>query len=340
MMTLFRREMPRPMLADLLGRLGISLAAGIDLRKAWRNETARVPAAWRSRMDLVARALADGDQLGDALAAAGDTFPPLVRGMVAVGDRTGHEAETLRELSASLERGVRTARELRRSLSGPLFQLVVAAAVVGFLIFMAGMMQHDILGFGLRGSRGLVVYLVWLAAAVAAGAVAFRWALSNWRRHGLVRLVLDRVPVVGPAARAAEAAAWCRAASLASGAGLDAGRLVTLASTAAPGLAVDATSLEERLRGGSSLSEALEHTRRFSRRLLDVVAVGETTGSTAESLERLAGHLDDEARLGFEAAARAAGGLVWAVVAALIGMLVVRIFSSYVGVIQNAVRGA
>ena len=338
-MMLIRREMPRPLLADLLGRLATALAAGIDLRKAWGAEAGRVPARWRPRMEQVARALAEGSPLAEALAAAGDTFPPLVRGMVAVGDRTGHEAETLRELSSVLERGVRTARELRRSLSGPAFQLLVAVAVVGFLIFMAGVMPHDVLGVGLRGTRGLVIYLGMLVAGAAAAAVAFAWGLASWRRHGVVRPVVDLIPVIGPASRFAEAAAWCRAASLASAAGLDAGRLVTLASSAAPGLAVDATALEDSLRSGSSMAEALDRTRRFPRRVLDVIAVGEATGSTAESLARLAGHLDDEARAGFEAAARGAGFLVWAVVAALIAALIMRIFSSYLGAIQNAARG-
>lgn len=334
-----RREMPRTLQADLLGRLATALAAGIDLRKAWHSEIGRVPARWRPRMELVARALDEGSPLAESLAAAGDTFPPLVRGMVAVGDRTGHEAETLRQLSDALARGVRAARELRRSLAGPLFQLVVAVAVVGFLIVMAGIMSHDVLGLGLRGLRGLAVFLAALAAVVAAAACIFRWGVASWRRHGVVRRVMDVVPLIGPASRAAEAAAWCRAAALASGAGLDAGRLVMLASTAAPGLAVDATVIEEDLRSGSSLAEALGGTRRFPRRLLEIVAVGETTGSTAESLDRVAGQFDDEARAGFEAAAKVAGFLVWAAVAALIAVLVVRIFSTYVGAIQAAGRG-
>ena len=44
-----RREMPRTLQADLLGRLATALAAGIDLRKAWHSEIGRVPARWRPR---------------------------------------------------------------------------------------------------------------------------------------------------------------------------------------------------------------------------------------------------------------------------------------------------
>jgi type II secretory pathway component PulF len=327
------------MAADMLGRLAVALAAGIDLRRAWQMEMARVPAAWRPRMERVARSLAEGNPLAEAFEAAGDTFSPLVRGMVSVGDRTGHEAETLRELSRVLERGVRTTRELRRSLAGPAFQLVVAIAVVGFLIFMAGMMSHDILRIGLRGTRGLIIYLGIVTAVAVACRLLVGQAVANWRRHGIVRLVVDRVPVIGPASRAAEAAAWCRAASLASGAGLDIGRLLKLASSVAPGLAVDTEAVEDRLRAGATLALALDRTRRFPLRVLEVIAVGEATGNTSEVLDRLAGQLDEEARTGFEAAAKGGGFLVWAGVAGLIVLIVFRIFSSYLGAIQNAAGG-
>jgi type IV pilus assembly protein PilC len=331
--------MPRAMMADMLGRLAVALAAGIDLRRAWQMEMGRVPAAWRPRMEQIARALAKGSPLAEAFEAVGDTFPPLVRGMVAVGDRTGHEAETLRELADVLHRGVRTAGELRRSLVGPAFQLAVAIAVVGFLIFMAGMMSHDILRIGLRGTRGLIVYLAVVAGVAGVGRLLFGQALASWRRHGVVRLVVDRIPVIGPASRATEAAAWCRAASLASGAGLDAGRLLELSASVAPGLAVDARTVEDRLRSGATLAEALDRSRRFPLQVLEVIAVGEATGNTAEVLDRLAGQLDDEARAGFEAAARGAGFLVWAAVAGLITLIVFRIFSSYLGAIQDAASG-
>ena len=331
--------MPQAMVAEMLGRLSVALASGIDLRRAWQMEVARVPVGWRPRMELVTRSLAEGNALAESLAAAGNTFSPLVRGMVAVGDRTGHEAETLRELSHAIQRSVRTASELRRSLAGPAFQLAVAIAVVGFLIFMAGMMSHDILQIGLRGTRGLVIYLACVAGVAVVARLLFRWAVADWRRHGVVRFVVDRIPVIGPASRAAEVAAWCRAASLASGAGLDVGRLLKLASSVAPGLAVDTATVEDRLRSGATLALALDQTGRFPLRLLETIAVGEATGNTSEVLDRLAGQFDDEARAGFEAAARGAGFLVWAAVAGLIALIVFRIFSSYIGAIQNAAGG-
>jgi type II secretory pathway component PulF len=154
-----------------------------------------------------------------------------------------------------------------------------------------------------------------------------------------VRWIVDRLPVVGAASRAAEAAAWCRAAALASAAGLPAGRLVSLASLAAPGNSLDPARFEESLRRGATLTDALRTTGLFSDRLLAGVSIGEATGTTAEVLDRLAGEFDDEARRGLEAAAQGVGFLVWAMVAGLIIMLIFRIFSFYVATLQGLTKG-
>lgn len=342
---LVRRHLPDAFLADMLGRLATALGAGIDPRRAWAGETARAPKKWRPAMDAVARALADGAGLGAALAAAGAAFPPFVRGMVAVGDETGHEPETLRDVSETLRAGIRARRALRQSLAQPAFQLTVAAIVVGILILVAGLLRDaagrpiDLLGTGLAGPAGLAKYLASLAALAAAVWIGARSIALRWRGGGLVRTIVSSVPVVGPAARAAEAAAWCRAASLASGAGLPAGRLMTLTALVAPGLALEADTVEETLRGGATLADVLHGSGRFPRRLVETVDVGELTGTTAETLGRLADDFDDESRRGITAAARGAGFLVWLAVAGLIALVVFRIFSSYLGMIQDAAKG-
>jgi general secretion pathway protein F len=336
-------QMPTRLLADVLDRMSLALSAGIGVHKAWRGEVARVPHRWRGAMEIVERSLAEGESLSASMARAGETFPPMIRGMVAVGDRTGHEAETLRELSGMLDHAVRTQRKLLQALAWPAFQSMIALLVVGLLIWVAGIIRSerhepiDILGFGLVGTAGLAMYLSLLAVVVIAGWCGGRAAITSWRRNGVVRRWLAPVPVLGTAARASEAAAWCRAASLASGAGLDAGSLVRLGASVAPGIPLDAVRVEERLREGATLADTLLESGGFPRTIVEGVMTGELTGNTAEVLDRLADHYEDEARRLFEAAARGAGFVVWAMVATLIVFVIFRIFSFYVGAIQAAV---
>lgn len=112
-----RGRMPDALLADILGRLAVATGAGVDLQRAWSSEAARVPSGWRPAMEQVARSLAAGAALPDALASAGDVFPPVVRGMLAAGAETGHEPETCRDLAAFLKRSARHARPLRRAFA-------------------------------------------------------------------------------------------------------------------------------------------------------------------------------------------------------------------------------
>jgi hypothetical protein len=62
------------------------------------------------------------------------------------------------------------------------------------------------------------------------------------------------------------------------------------------------------------------------------------TGNTAETLDRAAGRLEEAAIRGSAAAVRAVGFVAWALVAALVAMLVIRVASVYVGMIQDAAR--
>ena len=71
---------------------------------------------------------------------------------------------------------------------------------------------------------------------------------------------------------------------------------------------------------------------------MDAVDVGEGSGTTPDTLARLAGHLAEESRAGLAAAARGAGGLAWAGVAVLITLVVYRFFSLYAGLIDAAAR--
>jgi len=212
------------------------------------------------------------------------------------------------------------------------------------LILISGVMTGldgrplDLLGIGLTGLRGLMIYCLILSGLALTAALAIPRLVRSWRAHGVIRRLLGRLPLLGPAARAGEAARWCRAASLAAGAGLDAGSLVTLASEAAPGLTLDPRGVEERLRLGDTLAEALAATGRLPPEVLDAVRVGELSGTLSESLGRLVPERLAAARRGYAAAAGAVGGAAWVAVAGLVVLVVFRVMGVYLGILQEAGR--
>lgn len=341
---MWQRRLPDALLADVLGRLSIALAAGVDVRKAVAAEAGRVPAAWRGTLEQAAAGVAAGEPLAVAFGRSGGAIPPAVLGMVAVGDRTGRDAETLAAVAASLREAVAARRALRAAVAPAAVRFVAALAVAGVLILLSGWLRDlegrplDILGLGLTGGRGLTVYAGILVALAVGAVMVIPVVRRNYEARGVVRRVIERLPLVGPAARAAEAARWCRAASLAAGAGLDVGRLVSLASQAAPGLARDPDGVTERLRSGGSLEEALAAGGGLPAEVLGAVGLGEQAGATAESLGRLVPQLEERARRGFAAAAQGLGWVAWGGVAGLVVLLVFRVMGVYISIIEQAGR--
>jgi type II secretory pathway component PulF len=339
-----QRRLPDGLLADVLGRLSIALAAGVDIRRAVASEAGRVPVRWRGIVEQVAAGVAAGEPLSVALGRAEGAVSPAVLGMIAVGDRTGRDAETLAAVAASLEEAVGTRRALVAALMPAAVRLAVALVVIGVLILLSEMLRDldgnplDILGLGLAGPRGLTVYAGGLVAVTVAFVTAWPALVRSWYARGPVRGIVERLPVLGPAARAAEAARWCRAAALAAGAGMDVGSVITIVSQAAPGLARDPDTITEQLRRGDSLADALAAEAGFPPEVLAAVGLGEASGTTAESLGRLVPVFEERARRGFRAAAQGLGFVAWGGVAGLVVLLVFRVMGVYVGIIEQAGR--
>jgi general secretion pathway protein F len=338
------RRIPDAALAALLHRLAIAVAAGIDLRRAWAAEAGRAPARWRATMARVAARLDAGDPLGEACAAAEDAIPGVVAGMLAVGDRTGRLAEVLEETSRSITRSRGLRRALMAAVVGPTIRLAVAVVAIGVLIMVAGSARDldggplDVLGLGLRGGRGAAVAALAVGTVVAGGAAVALLARRSWLRRGWAWRLGRRLPVLGAAAEAGEAATWCRAASLAAHAGLGIGEMVALASRAAPGFACEPGPVEQRLRSGSDLAETLAGVVGLPRVVTEAVAVGEATGTTAEALDRVADHLAEASIRGLAAAVQALGFVAWAAVAGLVVTIVVGVAGGYAKMIEGLAR--
>ena len=337
-------RIPDAALAALLHRLSIAVAAGIDLRRAWAAEAGRAPARWRAPMARVAARLDAGDPLGEACAAAADAIPGVVAGMLAVGDRTGRLAEVLEETSRSITRSRGLRRAVMAAVVGPTIRLAVAVVAIGVLIMVAGSARDldggplDVLGLGLRGGRGAAVAALAVGTVVAGGAAVALLARRSWLRRGWAWRLGRRLPVVGAAAEAGEAAVWCRAASLAAHAGLGIGEMVALASRAAPGFACEPSPVEQRLRSGSDLAETLAGVVGLPRVVTEAVAVGEATGTTAEALDRVADHLAEASIRGLAAAVQALGFVAWAAVAGLVVTIVVGVAGGYAKMIEGLAR--
>ena len=338
------KRMPTKMLAALSRRVGTSLAAGIDERKVWQSEIGRASAPYRPAIAEISRHVDSGHTLSQALESDGSSFPPLFRELAALGNATGRLSDILLRLADQYEHQVRQRREFLATITWPVFQLIAALTIIGLLIWVMGAIGSmggqpiDILGIGLVGTQGLIVYIVILAALFAAGYGLFKLLTSDAVASGPSQQILLRVPVVGGCVESILLSRFAWALGISLEAGMEVRRALPFAfRSTGSGLFIRQQETAAAFVGrGQTVEEALTATGLFPRDFLDIVSVGETTGQLAESLLHQGEQLQQQARASLATLAKIAGFMIWGMIALLIGTMVIRIaYEGYIKPMQQ-----
>lgn len=331
-------------LAELCRRLAMASQSGIDARTIWSREVQRAHGRGRRAMATVADAVQRGDSLADGLDATSRYFPLLFRELSRVGELTGHQPEVFGQLADHYQHQISLRRSFLASISWPIMELAIAIAIIGLLIFVMGIIndmnhtQIDPLGLGLIGTRGLAIY-----AAVIGGAGLTIWLLITAVRRGVVwtrpiqRAVL-RVPGLGSALNTLALARLAWAMHLTFGTGLEVRRALKISLESAGNArylghikVIDAAIAE-----GESVYEAFCRTADYPADFLDSLAISEQSGRLSESLALLSQQYQQRARAALGVLTQIAGFLVWAVVAAMIVVMIFRLFGFYIGQLREA----
>lgn len=174
------------------------LAAGIPLTEALGVIAGHGSRAMKRTLGEVARLVASGEPLAEALRESG-RFPPFFTAMAAVGERSGTLPEQLDALGAYYERAAAVRRQFASALAYPLFVLCFALAMfvlVLTVIVPSFSLLFDALGLPLppltRGALALGLFLraygaAFAGAALCAGALCFAWTRTARGRRAWER---------------------------------------------------------------------------------------------------------------------------------------------------------
>ncbi len=346
-MLLSPRIGTRP-LANLCTRLSTSLEAGIDLRKVWGQEAERAGAlAARSRFRKVSEAVNKGDSLAEALDSTGDYFPVLFRELVRVGEQTGHQGEAFGHLAAHYQNQLQLRRLFLTAIAWPLMQLAAAVVVVGLLIWILGMIGQatgttiDILGWGLVGNRGLAIYAsaVTLIGLAVAGLIFALGRGLAWTRP--IQHLVMRVPQLGKALETLAIArlAWVLHLTQNAGMALRPSLKLALESTGNARYIDAVPAVDKVIARGDTIEEAFRASGVFPQEFLDAVLVGEQSGRLVESLAVLSRQYHERADAAMRVLTMLAGYAVWALIAGIIILVIFRIASFYINMLNNAAAG-
>jgi type II secretory pathway component PulF len=270
------------------------LRAGIPLPTAFVQLRAYAPSeAFAAGLSVVAKSVAAGQTLGDALKTQPDLFDADHLELLSAAEQAG----TLDKVTAALAKHLEEVRRLRWKA---FISSIWPAYLLGILIFVGPLVNvaprvrsmADVGGAYLAGLiPGLVAALgVLLTVVLLPVAVAAFGAERQWDAFVL------RLPGVGSALRSLAASRALLTLGLSLSAGLEVARAVRVAivSTGRPSLAAQAEAAVATVRGGGTLFDALNALPLFDRNTISQLGIAETTGTLAETLERLAPEVHEE----------------------------------------------
>lgn len=271
----------------------------------------------------VAHALEEGRSMSEAFQAVPGTFPPLLRSMLALGEKSGNLAGFLQEMRRSYRRIADLPFQSLYIFLYPLvlsigINLALASLYAGIIPTFFGIMQqgrvgeagHRIMAWWPRlitANEILLLLCVVMVMFLVVGGVSLHFGSSFLR---ILKRALDRAvlaaPILGGLARdgAIQQFALCSGLFLRSGAGLPEALSAGAAVERNGVLRRRLERLAARVGEGSRFSAAVREEGGFGDDFLWFVDTGETSGMLADHLVLASIHYESKVRLAARLASR------------------------------------
>jgi type IV pilus assembly protein PilC len=335
-------------------QLSALLRAGIPILQAVMMLRRRATSSrLRAVLGDVEEKIRGGMALSTAFAAQGPIFPRIYTASVLAGERSGALDSVLARYVDYMRRGVEIRRKIRGALAYPIFLLLASFGMVVFLTaYVVPKMSTLFEGFNreLPAITSLVVglsnfvagNLFWLAPAVLVGGVAlFLWARTPGGGLTLDRLLL-KLPIVSALVKQLAIAQVTRslATLLAGGITLVESWEIAAESVTNRELRAKSSATLPMVQEGRSFTESLEAAGWIPPLALDMIGVGERSGSLREMLEEVAEFYDRESEVRLEQLTTV---LEPAILLVMGGVVITILLAIYLPIIQSisniSVRG-
>lgn len=326
-------------------RAGIPVLQSINLLK-----TRATSANLRVVLTDVEDKIKSGVPLSEAFDAQG-IFPKIYTASILSGEKSGALDEVLARFVDYLKRSVGITRKLRGALAYPAFLLIAASFMVSFLTLYIVPRMSDLFK-GLSGNRPLPTITVIVLAISNGIAGNIVWllpltiilvlALVIWLRTDSGRLTLHRfvlrLPIAGLLVRQIATAQLARSLSTLLSGGITVPDSWDISSQALNNLELRRRSLgvSAMIREGRGFTEALEQAHWIPPLGLDMIGIGERSGSLREMLEEVASFYDSEAEVRLEQLTTLLEPLILVFMA---GIVVAILLAIYLPIIQTISAG-
>lgn len=322
-------------------QLATMLTAGIPLVQAFEIVGNGHENPGMQKLILAVKAdVEGGSALAEALAKHPLHFDDLFVNLVESGEQAGALETLLDKIATYKEKTEAIKKKIKKALTYPAAVLVVAFVVtLILLIFVIPAFEDLFQGFGadLPAFTRMVIDLSefvrdkgWLLAVLAVGAVsAFIYFHKRSRpmRHFLDRAAL-KTPIIGPILQKAAIARYARTLSTMFAAGVPLVEALESVAGATGNIVyeVGVLQMKDEVATGQRLQQAMENTDLFPNMVIQMIAVGEESGSLDEMSSKVADFYEEDVDNAVDNLSSLIEPLIMAILGVLVGGLVIAMY--------------
>ncbi len=281
---------------------GLPLVQSLEILSRQRGEP-----TLRAVLADVKSGIESGETFAESLAEHPRVFDELFVSLVEAGEMGGILDTILNRLATFIEKGEKVRRQVRGALVYPAAIVSVAVIVTAvILVFVIPTFEKLFEGVGAQlPAPTLVViavshfvqqYVVLIGLAIAAAGFAMRAFYRTEPGRRVVDKLLLKVPVLGLILAKAAVARFTRTLGTMIGSGVPILESLAITAKTAGNRTLENAILATRasISEGRSIAEPLAETEVFPEMVVQMIAVGEATGSMDTMLAKIADFYDDE----------------------------------------------
>jgi len=322
-------------------QLATMMAAGIPMVQAFEiiGNGHEKPAMQKLVLDVKA-SIEGGSTLHESLAKFPLYFDNLFVNLVEAGEQAGALESLLDKIATYKEKTEALKKKIKKALFYPASVLIVAVIVsVILLVFVIPQFEELFKGFGadLPAFTQMVVNLSrfvqhqgwWMALIVGAGIYAFFYFLKRSRK---MQLAMDRIllkfPIIGPILVKAAIARFARTLSTMFAAGVPLVEAMQSVAGATGNIVYELAVLrmKDEVATGQRLQRAMESTGLFPNMVVQMIAVGEESGSLDTMSGKVAEFYEAEVDNAVDGMSSLLEPLIMAILGVLVGGMVIAMY--------------
>ena len=322
-------------------QLATMLAAGIPLVQAFEIVgMGHENAAMQKLILSIKGDVEGGSSLAEALAKHPIYFDDLFINLVEAGEQAGALETLLDKIATYKEKTEAIKKKIKKALTYPAAVMVVAFVVMTILlIFVIPAFEDLFQGFGadLPAFTRMVIdlsvfvreqgYVIGVGIGGAIAAFLYFKKRSRPMRHFLDRMTL-KIPVIGPIMEKASIARYSRTLSTMFAAGVPLVEALDSVAGATGNIVYEegVKAMRDEVATGQRLQQSMENTNLFPNMVIQMIAVGEESGSLDEMSAKVADFYEEDVDNAVDNLSSLLEPLIMAILGVMVGGLVIAMY--------------